>query len=134
MRAGWTSGDVFRIAERGFSLHQQGRHREAAVIFDGLIAVDPQNVYCRDALAAAWLAMGEPQRAIEQLNMILRRDGGNLTARSRRLEAHLLVGDFTSAKADYDVLNRLLPAHESRRVALRFETAVRQATLPGGSR
>jgi len=80
MRPGWTRDDIYRICERGYSLHQQGRYREAAVIFDGLIAVDPDNDYCRDALAAALLALGEAQRAVEQLDTVLAHDSGHLAA------------------------------------------------------
>jgi len=129
MRPGWTQHDIYRIDERGYSLHQQGRYREAAIIFDGLVAVDPQNDYCRDALAAACLALGEPQRALEELDTILARDSGHLPARARRFEAYLEMEDFAAAKADFDVLKRLQPAHEVRRLGLRLETAIRKTTM-----
>ncbi len=134
MRPGWTQDDIYRISERGYSLHQQGRYREAAMIFDGLIAIDPQNDYGRDALAAACLALGEPQRALEQLDMILARDSGRLSARARRFEAYLEIQDFASAKADFDILKHLLPAHEVRRLGLRLETAIRNTTMSRDSR
>jgi tetratricopeptide (TPR) repeat protein len=133
-RPGWLPEDIYRIAERGYSLHQQGRYREATTIFDGLVAADPQNSYCRDALAAAWLALGEPQRALEQLDLILKRDSGHLSARARRFEAYLEIGDFAAARADFEILKHLLPAHEVRRLSLRFETAIRRATMPPNSR
>jgi tetratricopeptide (TPR) repeat protein len=128
-RADWTQEDIYRIAERGYSLHQQGRYGEAVTIFEGLVAVDPQNNYCREALAAAWLAVGEPRRALQQLDSILTRDSGHLSARARRFEAYLQLGDFTASRKDFEVLNRLLPAHEVRRLGFRFEAAIRHATL-----
>lgn len=130
MRRDWTEHDVYRIAERGYSLHQQGRYTEAAIIFEGLVAVDPQNDYCRDALAAAWLALGESERAIEQLNLLLTHDSGNIAARARRFEAHVRADDFDAAKADFEVLRRLLPAHEVRRLGFRLEaSSIPYATL-----
>lgn len=128
LRPGWTGEDIYRIAERGYSLHQQGRYREAAIIFDGLAAADPQNDYCRNALAAASMALGETDRAIEQLNLILARDSGNLAARTLRFEAHLETGDSEAARADFDILRRLLPSHQVRRLELRFEAFMRSAT------
>jgi tetratricopeptide (TPR) repeat protein len=134
MRPGWTQDDIYRISARGYSLHQQGRYREAAVIFDGLVAADPENDYCRDALAAACLALGERQRAVQELDTILERDSGHLAARARRFEAYLEMDDFAAAKADFDVLKRLQPAHEVRRLRLRLETAIRRTTISSDSR
>ncbi len=129
MRPGWTQDDIYRISERGYSLHQQGRYREAAVIFDGLVAVDPHNDYSREALAAACLALGEPERALEQLDIVLARDSGHLSARARRFEAYLEMEDFSGAKSDFDILKHLLPGHEVRRLGLRLETAIRNTTM-----
>ena len=134
MRPGWKRDDIYRICERGYSLHQQGRYREAAVIFDGLVAVDPDNDYCRDALAASFLALGEAQRAVEQLDTVLAHDSGHLAARARRFEAYLQMGDFAAARADFEVLKQLQPAHEVRRLGLRIETAIRRATISPDSR
>src|SRR4051794_31806447 len=107
----WTDEDIYRIAERGHSLHLQGRYREAAVIFQGLIAADPDDRYCREALAAALLALDEPERAIEQLNVCLTRQPGDLAVRVRRVEAYLLAGNFSGATRDYQYLEHLLPGH-----------------------
>src|SRR5690242_5345901 len=93
----WTPEEIYRIAERGHGLHLQGRYVEAAIIFEGLVAADPDNRYCRDALAAAWLALDRPENAIEQLDYWLMREPSDLGMRARRLEAFLMAGDFPSA-------------------------------------
>jgi tetratricopeptide (TPR) repeat protein len=125
----WTEEDMYLVAERGHSLHLQGRYRDAAIIFHGLVAADPGNHYCRDALAAAWVALGEPDRAIEHLNVLLSRDPGDLAVRARRLECYLLARDFPAAVRDFDYLQHLLPAHQVRRLELSLEGAARKATL-----
>jgi len=126
----WTVEDIYLISERGHSLHLQGRYREAAVIFQGLVAADPLNHYCRESLAAAWLALGEPGRAIEQLNAVLTRDPSDLAVRARRLEGYLMAGDFPAAVRDFEYLRHLLPMHQVRRLELRLEGAARRATIP----
>ena len=122
----WTAEDIYRVAERGHSLHLQGRYREAAIIFQGLIAADPDDRYCREALAAAWLALDEPERAIEQLNVCLQRQPSDLSARVRRVEAFLLAGNVAGAARDYEYLEHLLPSREARRLKLTMESAGRQ--------
>ena len=125
----WSAEEVYLIAERGHSLHQQGRYREAAIIFQGLVAADPDDHYCRESLAAAWLGLGEPERAIEQLNALLVRDHGDLAVRARRLEAYLMAGNFPAAVRDFEYLKHLLPGHQVRRLELRLEAAARRAAL-----
>jgi tetratricopeptide (TPR) repeat protein len=123
----WTDEDIYRIAERGHSLHLQGCYREATVIFRGLVAADPENHYCREALAAAWLALEEPERAIEQLNVLLARQPGDLVVCARRLEAYLAAGNFPAAIRDFEFLEHLLPPEQVRRLELSLEsTASRQ--------
>src|SRR4051794_15429556 len=82
-KSNWTEEDIYLIAELGHSLHLQGHYPEAVVIFQGLAAIDPANHYCLDALAAAWLALGEPERAIEHINILLARQPADLSVRAR---------------------------------------------------
>jgi len=122
-RSNWTEEDVYLIAEVGHSLHMQGHYREAAVIFQGLVAVDPENRYCLDALAAAWLALGKPERAFAHINSLLAREPADLSVRVRRLEAYLQIGKTAAAAMDFAFLEHLLPAGEIRRLELRLEAA-----------
>jgi tetratricopeptide (TPR) repeat protein len=131
----WTEQDVYMIAQRAYSLYLQGRCREAAMIFEGLVAVDPENRYCRDAFAAALMAVGEPEKAVEQLTILLRRESDDLAVRARRLEACLQAGNHTAALADFEALKDLLPRSEVRRLRFRMEAAAAQpARLKGASR
>lgn len=63
MLPAWSPKDVYFIAERAYGLYRQGRLREAAVLFEGLVIVDPENVYCRKALTAVCIGLGEHQFA-----------------------------------------------------------------------
>ena len=125
----WTEHDVYLVAERAHSLHLQGRYREASIIFQGLAAVDPENQYCLESLAAAWLALDEPERAIQSLNILLARQSGDLAVRARRMEAYLLAGNLAAAARDFEFLQHLLPAHQVRRLELSMEAAVRKAEI-----
>jgi tetratricopeptide (TPR) repeat protein len=131
-KPGWTEEDIYMIAERAYSLYLQGRYREAAVIFEGLVAADPDNRYCRDALAAVWLAVGEPEKAVEQLTFLLRLRSDDLAARARRLEACLEAGNRTAALADFEVLKDLLPRSEVQRLRFRLEAAAAPPRLEDG--
>jgi predicted Zn-dependent protease len=118
----WTEEEIYLIAERGHSLHLEGQYREACVIFQGLVAVDPENPYAAESLAAAWLALGEHQRAIEQLNALLTKQPADLAVRAKRLQAYLMSGNLTPAIQDFEFLEHLLPAHEARRLELSLQS------------
>ncbi len=102
MESGWTTEDVYRIAECGHGLYREGRYREAAVIFEGLVAVDPANVYCRESLAALYLILEYPEKALAQLNDLLERDTGHIGARARRCEAWWRLGRRAQAELDFE--------------------------------
>ncbi len=119
----WTADEIYMVAERAHSLYMQGRLREAAILFEGLVAVDPENVYCRNALAAVYLALDEPQHALDQLKVAVRLDSGDMQSRQRRCEALLQIGEIAAAAAELEYLKRILPFSETRRLQLRLEAA-----------
>jgi Flp pilus assembly protein TadD len=69
--AGWTPEEIYLLADRGYAFYRQGCYEEAAVIFDGLVTLDPLNAYCRTALAAVCLALGDAPRATRELTVLL---------------------------------------------------------------
>ena len=121
---GWTDEDVYLVAERGWHLYLQGRYVEAATIFDGLLAVDPENSYAAGALAGTWIAMGRPDMAVERLNAFLALRPGDMETRARRCEALLACGRQEEAKADWQAL-----PHKQRfaALALRLEATTAAA-------
>jgi tetratricopeptide (TPR) repeat protein len=102
----WTEEEAFLVAERGHALLLQGRYKEATIIFEGLVALDPSNVYCVNALAALYIRQGKIVGAIELLTRILEIYPNDVDTRARRCEALLMVGHVKEARKDWDALSR----------------------------
>ena len=79
------TGEIYYVAERGYRLYE-GRLREAAILFEGLIVIDPENAYCRKALAAISIGLGQHWLAVRQLSAIIARDPLDTDALARRCE------------------------------------------------
>lgn len=126
---GWTSEDVFLVSDRAYSLFQQGRYREAAVLFEGLVTVDPENSYCVNALAACHYMLGEPQQTVNVLNRFLQINPNDVEAHSRRCEALLQLGKTNEARQDLEFLNRQGAGAYARRLRLLFDN-LRSSFLP----
>jgi tetratricopeptide (TPR) repeat protein len=119
--AGWTSEEMYLLADRGYGFYQQGRYEEAAVIFDGLIALDPGNSYYRTALAAICLALGDAQRAVDELSTVLEKTPADLEARARRCEAYCELRRWAEARRDLAVLQRNGERNHARRLSWRLQ-------------
>lgn len=65
---------------------RMGQFRRARKLALALLAQDPGDAWARRCLAVAWLELGEPERALEQLDALL--SGGPLASRDAVL--HLL--------------------------------------------
>ncbi|MGH9721693.1 MAG: tetratricopeptide repeat protein [Bryobacteraceae bacterium] len=122
---GWTADDAYRVAERGHALYLQGRYREAGVIFEGLMAVEPGDSYAGNALAACCLALDDPQRALDVLDAVVVQNPSDLEAHSRRCEALLELGRTDEARQELDYLLRAGVSAYSKRLRLRFDAVGR---------
>lgn len=118
---GWTSEEIYLLADRGYALYRQGRYEEAAVIFEGLTALDPMNSYCRTALAAVCLALGHAQRAINELTFLLNRNPADHDARARRGEAYCELRSWNEARQDLAILQRNGERNHAQRLAWRLQ-------------
>ena len=125
--SGWTKEDIYLVAERAHSLHLQGRYREARIIFEGLVAIDPSDRYCCLALAASYMALGEAERSVQQLTKLLSRHPNDTEARARRCEAYLQLNRVQEAREDWDLLKQRLAVPYVRRLQLRVQTKLIQA-------
>jgi len=127
----WTREEVYYIAERAHRLYRQGRFHDAGILFDGLIAVDPENLYCRKALAAVYMVLKDHGAAVRHLNALLARDRHDAEALAGRCEALISLKDLTAAQRDLQSLSALPNGVESaRRLRLLFD----QADLAPGAR
>jgi predicted Zn-dependent protease len=132
-RFGFSTEDVYLIAARAHALYEQGRPKEAAVLLEGLVAVVPENSYCREALAAVYLSRGEPGRAIEQLTAALNVNPESAETLARRCEAYLDAGDLPRALADLALLRTHGGAGQVGRLEARVAAQTRPAAPGSGS-
>ena len=119
----WTTEDVYLLADRAYAFYRQGCYREAAVIFEGLTVLDPLNSYCRSALAAVSLALGDAQRAVDELSFLLRNNPADQEARARRCEAYCQLENWSEALQDLAVLRRNGARHHVQRLIWRLQAA-----------
>ncbi|MGC2194496.1 MAG: tetratricopeptide repeat protein [Terriglobales bacterium] len=118
---GWTSEEIYLLADRGYALYRQGRYAEAAVIFEALTALDPMNSYCRSALAAVCLALGHAQRAVNELTFLLNRNPADHDARARRCEAYCELRNWNEARQDLAILQRNGERNHAQRLTWRLQ-------------
>jgi Flp pilus assembly protein TadD len=116
---GWDSSDFQLMLMLGYTLHEQGRSEEAAIIFEGLLSLDPRNAYCHSALGAAYLRMEQDEKALTHLNMALQLDGKDISAYINRGELALKQRDYKQAQADLEMAIRIGGAIGMRNQAIR---------------
>jgi predicted Zn-dependent protease len=133
--AGWSEEDVYMVADRAHSLCLQGRYSEARIVFEGLVVVDPENRYCRLALAAVCMAERDAAAALEQLSAWLERHPQDYEARARRCEAYLEVESFGETLEDWNLVRRGPATPYALRLQLRLQSRFPAvATLPSRTR
>ncbi len=120
---GWTDEEIYRVADRGYAFYRQGRYNEAGIIFSGLTVLDPLNTYCRTALAAVCLVMGDAQGAVNELSFVLQQNAADHAARARRCEAYCALGNWPEAQQDLEILRRNGQRHLVQRLTWRLQAA-----------
>jgi Flp pilus assembly protein TadD len=121
LRSGWSREEIHYVAERGYRLYREGRLRDAAILFEGLSVVDPENAYCRKALAAVSIALGQLWPAVRHLSVIIARDRLDVDALATRCQALMTAGDLASARRDLEALAALpASAEHARRLKLQL--------------
>jgi predicted Zn-dependent protease len=123
--ASWTNEELHMVRKRAHALYVQGRLREAAILLEGLVAIDPKDRYSRDALGSVYLGLDEPGRALEQFDRAVQLDPNDFQARARRCEVLIRTGDTPEALSELQILKRILPATEIRRLQWRLEAAIK---------
>jgi predicted Zn-dependent protease len=120
------------VAERGYLLYREGRLREAGILFQGLIVIDPENAYCRRALAAISIRLGWRRPAIRHLSVLIARDRLDAEAIAARCEALIAEGDLAAARRDLDSL-AALPAGVENARRLRLQLLQQSELAPGAA-
>jgi len=129
--AEWSREEIYYIAERAHHLYRQGRFDDAGILFEGLTAIDPENVYCRKALAAVYMALREYGIALRHLTGVLSRDRFDAEALAGRCEALIATKDLAAAHRDLQLLSTLPAGFEN---SCRLRLLLDQAELAPGTR
>jgi predicted Zn-dependent protease len=116
----WTEVDIYLVASRAYDYAMQGRYQEAGVLFDGLLAVAPDNAYVRRSLAALHLKTGQ---ALQALSVLDQAGVVNPTPAHRRLrlDALLALEWFAEAAQELAQLRGNLTFQERNRYAARVQ-------------
>ncbi|MCI0625739.1 MAG: hypothetical protein L0387_29540 [Acidobacteria bacterium] len=125
---GWSAHDIYLVADKAHQLYLQGQYREACILFEGLLAVDPSNRYCRLALSAVLAAKNDLSGALAQLEEWIAMHPRDVEARARRCELLLRLNLIADARQDLDTLEAARASAFLERLQLIFE-AQRQQLL-----
>ncbi|WP_306818751.1 tetratricopeptide repeat protein [Archangium lipolyticum] len=98
---GLTGPEMLEMAMQGFRLYEQGRYKDAKVVFDGLCELDPAEAYYRTALGAIYLAEEDLQTALQLFTHALALNGKDSAALVNRGEVHLRLGNIVEAAQDF---------------------------------
>jgi tetratricopeptide (TPR) repeat protein len=98
---GISGPEMLEMAVMGFAMYEQGRYREAKVIFEGLAALDPLESYYRTALGAVFLAQDKLDQAASEFNEAIKLNQKDLAALVNRGEVRLRKGMLLEAAEDF---------------------------------
>ncbi len=96
---------------RGTTLAEAGRHREALRDFERAAELLPHRAQVHFALGNAYLAVERFREASESYTRAIELDGGDAEAYNNRGAAYLRLGDVARARADYERAVALDPSH-----------------------
>lgn len=132
MRSTWTEEEIDLVAERAYQLHLQGRDQEALTIFEGLVTIDPRNVYCLEALASLYLKANAAERAVDYASRALAFSPRAINAIACRCEANVILNRIALAQQDLEMLRGLRANTQVARLNMRITHATRssQKKLP----
>jgi predicted Zn-dependent protease len=119
----WTNAEIELVAERAYQLHLQGKHSDAAIIFEGLLAIDPRNIYCLEALAALSLKSGSAEDALGYADRALAFAPTQIEVLACRCEANILLNRFAEAQQDLELIKQLGADAQVARLTMRIAHA-----------
>ncbi|MCK6548287.1 tetratricopeptide repeat protein [Myxococcota bacterium] len=97
---GYTDEELYLIAQHGYTLFLNGKVKDAQVVFEGLVAVDPRNDYYYRALGVVYHRQGDAERALRQFTHAITVSPKSAAAYVNRAEVHISRRDFDKALAD----------------------------------
>ncbi|HYO59267.1 tetratricopeptide repeat protein [Archangium sp.] len=110
--AGISGPEMLEIAMQGFRMYEQGRYKEAKIIFEGLCDLDPSEAYYRTALGTVYLAEEQLEYAKNNFDLALVLNPKSLAGLVNRGEVHLRLGDIVEAAQDFTKAVELDPENK----------------------
>jgi Flp pilus assembly protein TadD len=95
---GFTSKQAGDFAKAGYDLARRGQYKKAAVIFEGLIAMNPYDHASRAALGAVYQRLGRVADAVREYDQAVAINGRNVVALANRGELRIQRGDVRGAE------------------------------------
>ena len=132
---GYTSEELYCLSQLGYTLFLNGKVRDARIVFEGLVAVDPRNEYYYRALGVVYHREGDAERALRQFGHAITVSGRrSVAAYINRAEVHISRRDLERAMVDLDAAIRLSvdPHDPLYRKARALRSLLGRRSLPGG--
>jgi tetratricopeptide (TPR) repeat protein len=99
---GYSKDELYAISQHGYTLFLNGKVKDAQVIFEGLIAVDPRNDYYYRALGVVYHRQGDAERALRQFGHAITVAPKAAAGYINRAEVHIARRDLDRALIDLD--------------------------------
>lgn len=122
--ADWETDEIRIISEIAYTLAQQGRIREAIILFEGLLALAPATAYFQSALGALFLRLKDYPQAVKYLDASLGIEPGEITSLVNRGEAHLRNGNIQKGISDLETALQNAALFPAKQVDVNDETAL----------
>ena len=110
---GITIEEAYSMAEIGYTMMEQGRLKDAQIIFQGLVLSNPYDGYFHAVLATIYQKLGMVDGAIEEYSLSLGLDPANVEAYVNRGELMIQKGNFIQAAEDFKTAIALDPNAEN---------------------
>lgn len=105
---GYSEEELYCISQLGYTLFLNGKIRDARIVFEGLVAVDPRNEYYYRALGVVYHREGDVERALRQFGHAITVSGQrSIAAFVNRAEVHIARRDHERALVDLEAAIRL---------------------------
>jgi len=122
--ANWEKDEIRIISEVAYTLAQQGRRREAVVLFKGLLAIAPATAYFHAALGALHLRLGKFAESSEYLSAALNIEPDDIVSLVNRGESRIKTGQPGKAREDLEKALNLTAQQPTKQLDINDETAL----------
>ena len=105
---GYSDDELYAIAHQGYYFLMQGKNAAARTVFEGLVAIDPRNIYYYRALGVIYHKLGDAERALRQFTYATRVAPQHPAAYVNRAEVYIATGRLREALRDLRYVNGLV--------------------------